>query len=141
MPNVAFELRPDGDVIGLNFPSRISEGGLMKAVIRGFGLEEVTDVVHFYDTKGATMDMLSIANLSDGDSILVVVPESQDPYEGMTRTQKRDALRGKEFDGGIEVTLRPEAMHTLLEALKKAKPQALATTYSAAASLNIINEN
>jgi hypothetical protein len=144
MPKVSFKLHPDGgEPIGINFPLTISESGLMKAAIHKFGLEEVTDVVHFYDTKGATIDMLSIANLSDSDTILVAVPEktsNQDLYKGMTRTQKGDTIRGKEFSG-IEVTLHPEAIHTLLEALKKAKPWALVTTYSAAASFNIINEN
>jgi hypothetical protein len=140
MPNVAFELRPDSDVIGLNFPSRISEGGLMKAVIRGFGLEEVTDVVHFYDTKGATMDVLSIASLSDGDSILVVVPESQDPYKGMSRTEKRNAISGKPFEG-VEVTMAPDSIRSQLNTLQQTANNKLASTYPATTSLNIIDEN
>jgi hypothetical protein len=142
MPKVAFKMHPDGDDIGLAFPPTISEDGLMKAVIRNFGLQEVTSVLHFYDTKGATIDMLSIANLSDGDTILVFVPEStsEDPYKGMSRTEKRDAISGKPFEG-IEVTMAPESIRSQLNMLQQVANNKLATTYPATTSLNIVNEN
>ncbi|KAI4924205.1 uncharacterized protein J4E92_007286 [Alternaria infectoria] len=61
-------------------------------------------------------------------------------FSDLSRTEKRDMIRGEPFDGP-QVTMEPRSVRDLLDTLDSIPSNKLGTTHPAAASLGLIEEN
>jgi hypothetical protein len=61
-------------------------------------------------------------------------------FSELSRTEKRDVIRGEPFDG-VQVTMAPKSVRDLLDTLDSIPNNKLATTHPAAGSLALIDDN
>jgi hypothetical protein len=128
-----------GFQVFLEIQVNYSYATITRGVLRELKLDKSAQNAEFFnDFDGSPLTTFS--NLRDGDTVLVRIPKPSDPYKGLSCTEKRDVIRGKPFTG-VEITLHPDNIHALLEALRTTQTKMLPTTYSASASLDLINQN
>lgn len=137
MPNVWFQ--SNETLLKCHFaiiPSASKES-LFKALVNFLKLGDA-ETIHYHDHKGAFIKDLDISNFKDEDLLYVTVPKV--PYRGMTPIEKREAIRGKKFNG-VEITMPPAEIRECMEVFRLVTDKTkLTTQYPATASLTAISE-
>jgi hypothetical protein len=139
MPKVTFVDDSTGSQVFLEIQANYSDTTITKSVLRELKLDKSAQNAEFFNGSDGSL-LTTFSTLRDGDTVLVRITEPSDPYKGLSHTEKRDAIRSKPFTG-VEVTLHPDNIHALLEALRTTQTKLLPTTYPASASLDLINQN
>lgn len=137
MPNVWFQSNETLLKCHLAIIPSASKDSLVKALVNHLKLG-VADIIHYHDHEGAFIKDIDISSFKDED-FYVTVPK--DPYSGMSRTEKREAIHGKMFNG-VEITMPPAEIRARMEVLRLVTDRTkLTTQYPATASLETISEN
>ncbi len=145
---VHFKNDHTGEVKDFTILPNATAAQIMNGVLELLKLTQYAARIAFYNQADEER-IVTFSSVKSGDTILVHVCKLQNPYAGMSRTEKRDAIKAKfssdappeEKCEGVEITMSPEDIYELLEKARVTPIRKLKEELSPSSSLQTIEEN